>query len=290
MNVRKKGLGRGLDALLSPRQKGGDRETGFEEELTSLPVDKLQRSQYQPRMHMDETALSELADSIKSQGLVQPIVVRPIGGAGQYEIIAGERRWRAAQMAGLHEIPVVVRDVPDQVAMCIALIENIQREELNPIEEAQALFRLIKEFKMTHEAIAAAVGRSRSSVTNLLRLLDLEKEVRQLLDTGQLEMGHARALLALKNNDQVIAARHVSKKGLSVRATETYVKNYSKAGMARKAVKLSKDPNISHLEQEISEYLGATVIIRHQKGKGAVEIKYHSLDELQGILEKIKKK
>jgi len=238
---------------------------------------------------MDETALSELADSIKSQGLVQPIVVRPSGGAGQYEIIAGERRWRAAQMAGLHDIPVVVRDVPDQVAMCIALIENIQREELNPIEEAQALSRLIKEFEMTHETIAAAVGRSRSSVTNLLRLLELEKEVRQLLETGQLEMGHARALLALKNNDQVIAARHVSKKGLSVRATEAYVKNYYKAGMARRAAKLSKDPNITHLEQEISEYLSATVNIRHQKGKGTVEIKYHSLDELQGILEKIKK-
>jgi len=289
MNIRKKGLGRGLDALLSPRQKGGDRETGFEDELTSLPVDKLQRGRYQPRMHMDETALSELADSIKSQGLVQPIVVRPSGGAGQYEIIAGERRWRAAQMAGLHDIPVVVRDVPDQVAMCIALIENIQREELNPIEEAQALSRLIKEFEMTHETIAAAVGRSRSSVTNLLRLLELEKEVRQLLETGQLEMGHARALLALKNNDQVIAARHVSKKGLSVRATEAYVKNYYKAGMARRAAKLSKDPNITHLEQEISEYLSATVNIRHQKGKGTVEIKYHSLDELQGILEKIKK-
>ena len=289
MNIRKKGLGRGLDALLSPRQKEGDREAGFEDELTSLPVDKLQRSQYQPRMHMDETALSELAESIKSQGLVQPIVVRPTGGAGQYEIIAGERRWRAAQMAGLHDIPVVVRDVPDQVAMCIALIENIQREELNPIEEAQALSRLIKEFEMTHEAIAAAVGRSRSSVSNLLRLLDLEKEVRHLLETGQLEMGHARALLALKNNDQVIAARHVGKKGLSVRATEAYVKNYHKAGLARNAAKLSKDPNITHLEQEISEYLSATVIIRHQKGKGTVEIKYHSLDELQGILEKIKK-
>ena len=288
MNIRKKGLGRGLDALLSPRQKGDNKTTDGEDELQILPVDKIQRGQYQPRMHMDETALAELAESIKSQGLVQPIVVRTIGGGGQYEIIAGERRWRAAQMAGIHEIPVVVRNVPDQAAMCIALIENIQREELNPIEEAQALSRLLKEFDMTHEAVAGAVGRSRSSVTNLLRLLDLEKEVRHLLETGQLEMGHARALLALKRNDQVTAARHVSKCGLSVRATEAYVKNYHKAGQAKKIHKASKDPNITRLEQDFSEYLSATVVIKHLKGKGTLEIKYHSLDELQGILEKIK--
>ncbi len=289
MNIRKKGLGRGLDALLSPRQKDEPGDSGPQGELTQLPVDQLQRGQYQPRLHMDEAALSELADSIKSQGLVQPIVVRPVGGAGQYEIIAGERRWRAAQMAGLHEVPVVVRNVPDQAAMCIALIENIQREELNPIEEAQALLRLIREFDMTHEGIATEVGRSRSSVSNLLRLLDLEKEVRDMVETGRLEMGHARALLGLKGEAQRQAGRHVCQQGLSVRATEAYVKNYQKRGQKTASKTARKDPNITRLEQEVSESLGAPVHIRDRNGRGALEIRYHSLDELQGILEKIKK-
>lgn len=288
MNVRKKGLGRGLDALLSPRSSE-DKNQDKDGELASIPVEKMQRGQYQPRMHMDETALQELAGSIKSQGLVQPIVVRPLGKKGNYEIIAGERRWRAAQMAGLHEVPVVIREVPDQVAMCIALIENIQREELNPIEEAQALSRLIQEFEMTHAEVADAVGRSRSGVTNLLRLLDLEAEVRALLEDGQIEMGHARALLGLKARDQVHAAQHVAKTGMSVRATETYVKNYHKPAQAKAGSKTEKDPNISSLEQELSEYLSATVSIKHSKNKGKMEISYHSLDELQGILDKIKK-
>lgn len=289
MNIRKKGLGRGLDALLSPRGKEDEQAASNEDDLHQLPVDKLQRGQYQPRMHMDESALSDLAESIKSQGLVQPIVVRPVAGKGQYEIIAGERRWRAAQMAGLHEVPVVVRNVSDQTAMCIALIENIQREELNPIEEAQALSRLLKEFEMTHEDVAEAVGRSRSSVTNLLRLLELQPDVRSLVESGQLEMGHARALLALKNADQVHAARHVVSAGLSVRATERYVKTCQQPGGGKNPKAPAKDPNIVSLEQELSNYLVTPVSIKHKGGKGTVEIRYHSLDELQGILEKIKK-
>jgi len=288
MNIRKKGLGRGLDALLSPRGKA-DEQAPSNDEVHHLPVDRMQRGQYQPRTHMDESALAELASSIKSQGLVQPIVVRPVAGDGRYEIIAGERRWRAAQMAGLHDVPVVVRDVSDQTAMCIALIENIQREELNPIEEARALSRLLKEFEMTHETVADAVGRSRSAVSNLLRLLELQPEVRTLVEQGQLEMGHARALLALKNREQVNAARHVVKAGLSVRATEAYVKSQQKAGSKSKAQKPARDPNIISLERDMSDYLGSPVNIRHKSGKGTVEIRYHSLDQLQGILEKIKK-
>ncbi len=287
MVTKKKGLGRGLDALLTPRGKAG-KETDAEGELAALPVEKLQRGQYQPRLHMDEQALTELSESIRAQGLVQPILVRPVGNKGQYEIIAGERRWRAAQMAELHEVPVVIREVPDQAAMCIALIENIQREDLNPIDEAMALSRLIKEFEMTHEAIATAVGRSRSAVSNLLRLLELETEVRQLLEQGQLEMGHARALLALKATAQVDAARQVSNLGLSVRATEALVKKLQSRSSKKQKTVTTKDPNIADLEQQLSERLGAQVSLKHGKNKGTVTIQYHSLDQLQGILDKIK--
>jgi len=206
MVARKRGLGKGLDALLGPHAIDGP---GGPEKLDTLPVDLLQRGQYQPRHEMDPASLEELASSIRAQGVVQPIVVRPLGATGRYEIVAGERRWRAAQMAGLHDIPAVIREVSDQTAMCLALIENIQRENLNPLEEAQALARLLKEFKMTHEAVAEAVGRSRSAVSNLIRLLDLASEVKKYLDSGQLEMGHGRALLALPGDQQVVAAKTI---------------------------------------------------------------------------------
>ncbi len=293
MAAKKRGLGRGLDALiagrnpdelLSEKQQSGDA-------LKNLPLDLIQRGRYQPRINMKTEQLQELADSIKAQGVVQPIVVRPIA-EGRYEIIAGERRWRAAQLAGLHEIPAVVRDVPDQVAMCLALIENIQRENLNPIEEARALERLLKEFEMTHEGVAEAVGRSRAAVSNLLRLLDLWPEVRDMLEKGDLEMGHARALLGLTKAQQLEAAHKVVHKGLSVRATEQLVRQINAGGgktAAKKASSQRRDPNIASLEQELSERFSASVNIKHEKsGKGVLSIRYSSLDELEGIMAKIK--
>ncbi len=223
--AKKRGLGRGLDALLS----GGlaateDAAEPLDSDLRDIPVDLLQRGRYQPRVDMREETLADLAESIKAQGVVQPIVVRPIG-EGRYEIIAGERRWRASQLAGKQEIPAVVRDVPDEAAVAMALIENIQRENLNPLEEANALQRLIEEFEMTHQEAGVAVGRSRAAVSNLLRLLELSPTVKPLLETGELEMGHARTLLALPAEQQAVAAKEIVAKGMSVRGAEAYVKS-----------------------------------------------------------------
>ena len=251
--------------------------------LCKLPVDMIERGQYQPRVDMHQDSLQDLADSISAQGVVQPIVVRAIG-EGRYEIIAGERRWRASQLAGLHEIPAVVREVDDRAAIAIALIENIQREDLNPLEESRALDRLIKEFDLTHEQAAEAVGRSRAAVSNLLRLLDLEDDVKALVEQGELEMGHARALLALSGKKQLEAARQVINRGLTVRATEGLVKSLQRPAPA-KPPKASKDVNIQRLETDLSDTLGARVALRQGRGgKGKLEISYNSLDELDGIL------
>jgi len=247
----------------------------------------IQRGQYQPRVDMHQESLQDLADSISAQGVVQPIVVRAIA-AGRYEIIAGERRWRASQLAGLHEIPAMVREVDDRAAIAIALIENIQREDLNPLEESRALDRLIKEFELTHEQAAEAVGRSRAAVSNLLRLLDLEDSVKELVEQGELEMGHARALLALSGKKQLEAARQVINRGLTVRATEGLVKSLQRPAPAKPA-KASKDSNIQRLETDLSDTLGARVAVRQGRGgKGKLEISYNSLDELDGILEHIR--
>jgi ParB family chromosome partitioning protein len=251
-------------------------------------VDLLSRGQYQPRQDMRQDTLEELADSIRAQGVVQPILVRHLSGdSGRYEIIAGERRWRAAQMAGLGEIPAVIRDVPDESAVAISLIENIQRENLNPLEEAGALNRLIQEFEMTHQQAAEAVGRSRAAVSNLLRLLDLSADVKAMLENRKLEMGHARALLALPESRQVEAGRLISKKGLSVREAEKLVKRLLAGKQVTK--KPAMDPDILLLQTELSEKLGARVVFRHnQKGSGQLMISYNSVDELEGILEHIR--
>ncbi|MGE5624469.1 MAG: ParB/RepB/Spo0J family partition protein [Bacillota bacterium] len=288
MPAKRKGLGRGLDALL-----GGaaltpvGNESGSE--LRQIPVDRVQRGKYQPRRDMQEEALKELADSIRSQGVVQPIVVRPVGG-DRYEIIAGERRWRAAQMAGLEKVPAVVRDVPDKTAIAMALIENIQRADLNPLEEAEAMQRLISEFQMTHQEASEAVGRSRAAVTNLLRLLELGREVQEMVRQGALEMGHARALLALKGAAQTDAARRVVDRGLTVRDTERLVRNKLKeAGDTHAPAGRKTDPNVSRLERQLTEKLGAKVVVEQSgKGKGRLVIHYTSLDELDGILAHIK--
>jgi len=286
MARKKSGLGRGLDALLSaaPAPETENRDNS---NLLYLPVDRIQRGQYQPRLHIKQDTLEELAESIRAQGMVQPIVVRPVGN-NQYELIAGERRWRAAQLAEMQEVPAVVRDIPDQAAAAMSLIENIQRENLNPLEESLALQRLIDEFGLTHQQTAESVGRSRTAVTNLLRLLELEEETKQLLDQGQLEMGHARALLALTGGDQVNAAKHVAARGMSVRDTERYVK---KAGNKTDKPKQSKkrSPDIVRLENDLSDTLGAPVQIQYNtQGKGKVVISYNNLDELDGILAHIK--
>ena len=262
------------------------------EELAHLPLDLLQRGRYQPRMDMRAETLAELADSIKAQGVVQPIVVRPIDSPGdgrsqRYEIIAGERRWRAAQMAGLAAIPAVIRHVPDEAAIAMALIENIQRENLNPLEEARALERLISEFGLTHQQAADAVGRSRAGVSNLLRLLELAPEVCELLESRQLEMGHARALLALEQRrKQTEVATLVAKKGLSVRETEALVRRLQAPAVGAAAERLSAgDPNVARLEQDLAEKLGARVAIQQGSGgKGKLVVSYNSLDELDGIL------
>jgi len=296
--AKKRGLGRGLDALLSGSAKKTRRtesdsnssELGINKrsdgDLYNVPVEFIQPGVYQPRIDMHPEALEELANSIKAQGVVQPIIIRPVGDAvgsdQKYEIIAGERRWRAAQMAGLADVPAVIRDVPDQAAMAMALIENIQREELNPIEEAGALRRLIDEFNMTHQIAADAVGRSRASVSNLLRLLDLETGTRSLLENGDLEMGHARALLALKGEKQSHTARQIVSQGLSVRETERLIKN-----ILNPKVKTEKknDPNIINLQQSLSDKLGAKVMFQHgSKGRGKMVIHYNNVDELEGII------
>jgi len=273
---RKRGLGRGLDALLGGVALAGPASPG--EALERLPIEQLQRGRYQPRLQIEPEALADLAESIRSQGILQPIVVRPVDG--RYEIIAGERRWRAAQLAGLREVPCLVREVPDQAAMAIALIENIQREDLNPMEEALALARLQDEFALTHEQIAGTVGRSRSAVTNLLRLNELEPAVRKLLEDGRLEMGHGRALLGLKGGAQCEAAAHVAQRKLNVRQTEALVRRLQQPKSAASA----PDPNLSRLQRVLSEQLGTGVTIQDRGGKGSIRIDYHSLEQLDGLL------
>jgi ParB family chromosome partitioning protein len=312
MSQKKPVMGRGLEALLGqissrpapppaapaagdapaapPAKLAGD-------ELANLPVDLLQRGKYQPRIDMRQESLEELAASIKSQGIVQPIVVRPVDGAApgesqRYEIIAGERRWRAAQIAGLATVPAVIRRVADDAAIAMALIENIQREDLNPLEEARALERLISEFGITHQQAADAVGRSRAAVSNLLRLLELAPEVTALVERREIEMGHARALLALtQRRHQIEVGSLVAKKGLSVRETEALVRSMLARNGAPAASPDSKrlDPNVQRLQDELSEKLGAPVQIQHLgSGKGKVVVSYHSLDELDGILAHIR--
>jgi ParB family chromosome partitioning protein len=305
MMQKKPTLGRGLAELLgqtsAPRPPpGGEPQPAAGapagETLARLPLDVLQRGRYQPRIDMRPETLEELAASIKAQGVVQPIVVRPIGpsAAGQsqrYEIIAGERRWRAAQIAGLADIPAVIRHIPDEAAIAVALIENIQRESLNPLEEARALERLITEFELTHAQAAEAVGRSRASVSNLLRLLELAPEAGTLLERRELEMGHARALLALSSRrQQAEVAALVAKKSLSVRETEALVRRMLQRGTdPERAAGVpdagAADPNVRRLEQDLAEKLGAKVAIQHSKGgQGKLVVSYNSLDELDGIL------
>jgi ParB family chromosome partitioning protein len=293
----KKRLGRGLDALLTKPMVAVSRPDSAQADkdgLKNLPLEHLQRGQYQPRVDMRQDSLEELAESIKAQGVIQPIVARPIStknATQRYEIVAGERRWRAAQMAGLTEIPAVVRDIPDESAIAMALIENIQRENLNPLEEARALDRLIREFDLTHAEAAKAVGRSRASVSNLLRLQDLSDKVKPLLEDRKLEMGHARALLGISNaSQQFDAARRVIKKGMSVRDTEALVKRVLDGGAARAVKKTpAQNADIRRLEIEVSEKLGAKVSVDHTaNGAGKLVISYNSLDELDGILKHIK--
>lgn len=292
---KKSRLGAGVGALfssegLSDVLEPGAAATAAKERLKDLPVDLLQRGKYQPRTHMDEGALADLAESIKAQGIVQPIVVREIGD-GRYEIIAGERRWRASQLAGLDKVPAVIRNIPDEAAIAVALIENIQRENLNPIEEAQALKRLADEFGLTHEEVSASVGRSRAGVTNLLRLLSLPDQVRQMLEQGVLDMGHGRALLGLEGGDLLKAAREAADKGLSVRETEQLVRRFAAGEMpgSKRTKAATSSADIRALEQDLSEKLGAKVQISHNaKGAGKLSISYTSSDELEGILERIR--
>jgi ParB family chromosome partitioning protein len=285
---RRGGLGaRDLDVLLGGPE--ADTPTAVEGELQQLPVDRIRPGKYQPRQAMDPERLQELAASIKAQGLIQPIVVRTIGG-GHHEIIAGERRWRAAQLAGMTEIPALVREVNDHAVVAMALIENIQREELTPLEEAHALQRLIGEFSYTHQQTADAVGRSRAAVSNLLRLLDLPEEIKQLLEKHELEMGHARALLTLEPPLALALARKAAEHGWSVRELEEAVRRAQTApqGKAKKGAS-KRDPNIETLERELAEKLAARVSIQHGRaGRGRLVISYHSLDELDGILERIR--
>jgi len=285
MAAKKRGLGRGLDALLGGDETAPAQPGGAQGSLRHLGIDVIQRSRYQPRENFDSESLRELANSIRSQGVVQPVVVRPLDQGG-YELIAGERRWRAAQLAGLQEIPVVVREVPEQAAMAMALIENIQREDLNPLEEARALDRLKNEFGLTHQEVADAVGRSRAAVSNLLRLIELTDEVKTQVEAGALEMGHARALLGLKDAEQSEAAREVVARGLSVRETENLVRRWESRKARRRAAP-KPDPDIQRLQDDLSQRLGASVSIKDTGGRGRVVIQYHSLDELDGILGRI---
>jgi ParB family chromosome partitioning protein len=278
--IKMKGLGRGLDALLS----GSDKPHG--DEQRNLPVERLRPGKYQPRTHMDEESLAELAASIKAQGVMQPILVRAVDstpGAERYEIVAGERRWRASQLAGLSEVPVLIRNIPDEQALAMALIENIQRENLNPLEEAQGLQRLIDEFGLTHQQAADAVGRSRPAASNLLRLLQLTAPVQDLLMTGQLDMGHARALLPVASGQQVGLAQRIIQKGLSVRETERLVQQLLNPPkqMPEKII----DRDLLRLQDELSDGLGTNVAIRaNKKGAGKVTIEFSGLDQLDGLI------
>ncbi|CCQ11323.1 Chromosome (plasmid) partitioning protein ParB / Stage 0 sporulation protein J [Pseudoalteromonas luteoviolacea B = ATCC 29581] len=304
MSVKKRGLGRGLDALLSsakpnptanatpsshssPADSASENSVGKADEksLLTLPIEFLQRGKYQPRKDMSEEALEELASSIRAQGVIQPIVVRPVG-ENRYEIIAGERRWRASQIAKLDVVPCIIKDVADEAAVAIALIENIQREDLNAMEEAIALQRLIDEFALTHQQVADAVGKSRTTVTNLLRLNNLNDDVKILLEHGDIEMGHARSLLALEGHLQSEAANLVVAKALTVRETEKLVRKMLEP--APEKANKEKDPDVHLLEQQLGENLGAKVEINYnQKGKGKLVISYSSLDELDGIISRI---
>jgi len=284
MIQRRKGLGRGLEALLSGNDEGEVGVSG--QRQATLPIGDLQPGKYQPRTRMDPGSLEELAASIKAQGVIQPISVRSIGG-GRYEIIAGERRWRAAQLAGLAEVPVLIREIPDDAALVISLIENIQREDLNPLEEAAGLQRLIDEFGFTHEQAAAAVGRSRTATTNLLRLLQLAKPAQDLLMAGDIDMGHARAILAAPKSEQGRLAAEAADKGWSVRETERRVSRLINP-QARKEVQ-TKNRDLERLEEELSDALGATVkVSANRKGAGAVTIRFASLDQLDGILQRLR--
>ncbi|WP_425319562.1 ParB/RepB/Spo0J family partition protein [Candidatus Coxiella mudrowiae] len=288
--TQKRGLGRalselGLNELLTDINYSS---ASFSQnsELKKLSIEKVQPGRYQPRRHINKEALKELASSIRSQGIIQPIVVRSLGT--HYEIIAGERRWRAAQLVGLKEIPVVIRSISDQAAIAISLIENIQRQNLNVIEEGVALQRLLNEFSMTHQEVAEAVGKSRASVTNLLRLLKLNSDVRQLLEEGHLNMGHARALLAVEGVRQSNIAKDIVNKGLSVRETEKLIRQLQENGKSQ-ILRTFSDPDVARLQKDLSDKLGATVAIWHNpKGKGKLIIHYNSTDELEGILERIR--
>ncbi len=288
MTTRKRKLNRGLDALLGSEltpSSGGRETAAADNELKQLPVEFLQRGKYQPRRDFDQEALQELADSIKAQGVMQPIVVRQIGNQ-RYEIVAGERRWRACQLAGLADIPALIRDISDEAAIAMALIENIQRENLNPIEEAMALRRLQSEFSLSQQEVATAVGKSRSVVANLLRLLSLESEVLEHLQSGALDTGHAKVLLALEGIQQTKAAKQVIDGRFSVRQTEALVKALLQT--TDTAAEVVVDPNIARLSRELSEMLGTQVSIDDKKGRGKIVIQYPSLDVLDGILRKIR--
>ena len=290
MRPKRRSLGRGLEALLGtdPIAPHPDAQDGLRE----VPIDLLERGRYQPRVDMRQESLQELADSIRAQGLVQPIIVRPLnaaqaGAETRYEIVAGERRWRAAQLAGLDAIPALVRDMPDRAAIAVGLIENMQREDLNPLEEAGALRRLVDEFEMTHAEAADAVGRSRASVTNLMRLLELPDEVKEMLEGRSLNMGHARALLALEDPESLVAlARRAVQHGWSVRETERAVNRSARPATERPPTP-AKDPDVQRLETELSDRLGASVRIDHRKKGGRVIIRYHGADELEGIIEQL---
>ncbi|MDB6063527.1 MAG: chromosome partitioning protein ParB [Verrucomicrobiaceae bacterium] len=297
--MKKRGLGRGLDALLGSHNAAkqiaadnavadGENEAPLDGQLKQIPVEFIQRGKYQPRRDMNQEALEELANSIRAQGVMQPIVVRPIG-PDKYEIIAGERRWRACQLAGLDKVPVLIREVPDEAAIAMALIENIQREDLNPMEEALALSRLQQEFSLTHQQIADAVGKSRATVTNLLRLMALREDVQRLLEHGDIEMGHARALLSLSPELQASTAHTVVGKGLSVRQTESLVRTLLEAKPQNVSKPIGADADIKRLEESLAEKIGAPVQIQHTvKGKGKLVLTYNSLDELDGILAHIR--
>ena len=279
-----KGLGRGLDALLS-----GNNEERADDALTELAVGLLKPGRFQPRTRMDPQSIAELADSIKAQGLIQPILVRPVEN-GKYEIIAGERRWRASQLAGLTQVPVVVRNVPDKAALAMALIENIQREDLNPLEEATGIQRLVDEFEMTHEVAAQAVGRSRSAVTNLLRLLNLSKAVQDLLMQGKIEMGHARALLTVNGSRQAELAHQIISRNLSVREAEQLVGQTETTSRKTPRKQPRKDRDLQALEEELSEILGTTVTVKTARGgRGKLTIDYASLDQLDNVLQKLRR-
>ena len=292
MATKRQSLGKGLDALLGIAEDvnanqgmGADSAPLADGKLQQLPVELLQRGQYQPRRDFNADSLQELADSIASQGLIQPIVVRALD-QGNYEIIAGERRWRAAQLAGVDEIPAIVREISDQATIAMALIENIQREDLNPVEESQALIRLQDEFKLTQQQVAEAVGKSRSAVTNLMRLAALQPLVQQQLERGDIELGHAKCLLALEDELQIQAARTVASEGLTVRQTEVLIKKLQSPAVEKKT---TANQDILNLQQQLSEKLGAAVKIQHgAKGSGKLTIGYNSVDELDGILNHIK--